>query len=677
MSEMARLARSLVREVIAEPIRRGRPRPDRWPVGLGSAVTLTFVVAGVLLLATLLAPVLRRTLPLVSLPATGLMPVGMFQLLFGATVLVAALVQTAALHASWPVRIGALTITAMSFSALAPLGEGSYTGLLLAMLGVLVLIQLVRLRGSFHWAEIPFVGVPVTVAMVTPLWGTRPYLGSSLDQTGIVFLSILVVTAVAATPALVSAGFAPSDVAIRAGDWMADRFAESLRRSLPWITGALAAGLAIEAVLALQSGPPDLPSLAEIGAAITHVSLAVVFAIPVWILSAARRREQADLQHLRERWEPAALILGLGMAGLFALTTLGASLHSWSIALDSPQLQSVATVFMEGPSGNLFKLAWVTGLSALLWVAGLVRARRGRPLLGLAASAMLGSALIQLGGLAAQTTVKTQISTDAVGVVAAAAGAAILLWDAVTPERTPTNVSALLLIAVPVAYHFRFVLAEPFTALVGTGGAAIVVIGLLWDMLSGWDVTERRVPGLPEPSRVLMMAASLLAAAASTAFTGLTRSTGAALDTSLMPAIGDNVAGSALYVGAVILLAFAALHPKGSHGRVAAGTRHPSLLGAVDGPARPAHGGSRPLGPRPGPGPGPIPQPPRAHPGPPPGAQPPRASPRPRPGPQPVMPPPASQPQGPQPVVPPPASRPPGPPPGMGPRPPQPPRPRT
>lgn len=575
MNEMLRLARSLIREVVVAPIQRGRPRPAQWPRGLGAAVTVTFVIGGFLLLVTVLSPILRKVLPLVGHPGAGIMPLGSLQVLFGAAVLVTILVQVAGLHANWAVRSATLFLTVIALSTFMAVGEQSWVTP--AMMAAIVLLVLVYPRGEFRWWSIPLVAAPMMIGMVTPLWRVRPYLETSLDQTGLAFLSTLLAVSIAATPALVSAGFAPSEVALRAGDWMADRFTESVRRSVPWIAGGLSLGLVVELILALQSGLPEFPGMTEMLGTLAHVALAAVIALPVWAVSRRHRlTEPADLQHLRERWEPAALLLGLALAVSYALTAFGASFYAWSVALERPGLQDFGDRLLTFVSGPYVTTGLIFAVGAVLLALGIVRARKGRPLVGIAAAAMLADSLLRLVGDLMQSTSGIAFSSDALGILAAATGGGILLWDAITPEKTPVNVSALLLIALPVAYHFRFLLAEPFTALVGTGGAAIVVVGLLWDMLSGWDVTEKQVPGVPGPSRVLLMAASLLAATIATAYAGLSRSSGSALNTSALPVIGDTVVGSALFLGAVLLLAYAALHPKGSPRRIAAGTHHGS-----------------------------------------------------------------------------------------------------
>lgn len=573
MRDIALLARSLLREVVVGPIRRGHPRPSKWPPGVGAVVTGTLVLFVILMLAVVFSPILRSTLPLVMIPGTDAMPAGALQLFFIALIVIAILLQVGGIHGNLLVMAISLLITFMTFSHFQPVaGVGVKWGSLAAF-SMIVVMALVRHRRPFQWWEIPMVGVPMLIGTLTPLWEGRPYMLSYLDNRGMVLQLALVMLTVAAAPALVSAGFAASEIALRAADWAADRFTESLRRSVPWVTAALVAALGVELVLALQSGPPDLPTLRELGGSLAHICGAVVFAIPVWLLSSRKARtEPPDLQHLRERWEPTALGLGILLAVQYGFAALGATVMTWGTVLDRPAMNDLGLEMTFLLSGSVATEALFLAFALLLWVKGLAEARKGHILFGLAGAALTSQSVMSLLRTVSEGAFDIPATSDAMGVLAAGTGISILLWDAIVPGKAPTNVSALLLIALPVIYHFRFVLAEPLTALIGTGGAAIAVVGLSWDAASGWDMTEREVRGVPEVSRVLILAASLLAAAASIAYNSLTRSTGSLIDTSVFPLVGDLVIGLSMFMGALLVLGFAALHPKGSAGRVAAGT---------------------------------------------------------------------------------------------------------
>lgn len=576
---MRRLARSFLREVIVEPIRAGHPQPKRWPAGVGALVTIALGLVIAMLVVTVLAPMLRSTVPLVETPSLEVAPEGTLQLLFIAVIIILILLQMAGLHGGILLTLGTSAIMFMSLSPIAAVALDSWWFAPVIAWAALLAISLWRRRRPFRWWEVPLVTVPILFGTLLPLLSARYYMLTSMDLRGVAVQMTLVMVTLAAAPALVSAGFAASDISLRAADWVADRFTDSLRRSIPWVTAALVACLVVELVLALQTGPPSFPSIADVAGSLIQLAAAALLAIPVWWLARGRQRVEAtDLSHLRTRWEPTALGLGLALALYYSITAIGATVTTWGSTLRNTDLFQVGMDIIDFSGSPGLSSLWIVGFSGFLWVAGLLSARRGHVLFGLAASVCLASSCLVSLQYVTDGAVEILYTSDSTGMVSAAIGIALLLRDAITPVKEKVNVAALLLIGLPIIYHFRFVLAEPFTALIGASGAAIVVVGLAWDTASGWDVTERPIRGVPEASRALLMAASLLAAAAATAYAGLSRSRGGMIDTAVMPTIGDGIIGSSLYVAALMLLAVAAFHPKGSPGRIAAGTTHPSLL---------------------------------------------------------------------------------------------------
>lgn len=545
---------ALVALVLVDPIRDGRVEPAKWQPALRMAGAVCFVVFLAALSHVLAAERLRTMGDLVGvgpglyLPQLGmpLVAVGIF--------LAMTLLQTAALHLFWPLRLLALVV--MLTTTGTGLVNAVFTPwLLLTMLAVLValpIFHVVRAGRRFATHELVVVAALVFAATQLPMLGATA--GSSLgfETRGMVLTSQLQAMWLLAVPGLVTAGTALTQVSVTAGEAVGSVVGARLR--LGWlqvVVGALLLWRTWAVVSAyLQGLPPTIaPDLAG-----TLFALVMAVAISVPFVIRARRCEEP------ERATPGALAsefagvsfllvaastLWLILPAAFylvpvALIPLGATAPEW--------VWAIAGMGNHPLTGTLSRV--VAGLGGL--VVSWRLAGQGRWLAGILVGGFLGIQLVVLTATLVPDA-PFSISGQAFDVwlhLALLAATAVVAARGADPRR----LSALLgAVAILTLHDFRDILENPIAAVVGFSALGAVLFGIVWRILTDSDYTRGDSPAFPIDSRVLLYLANAVFLATVVAYSALTRDATGFFSLSVWEELGDAVFARPLWVAAVLV----------------------------------------------------------------------------------------------------------------------------
>lgn len=172
MSRPATSSRDIVGLTIVQPVREGRLRGAGWPAGLAAIVASILILYGVLTLAVVFAGPLRAGD--VLLVTSGLtIPDGGAWLCIAGIVLSLALLQTAALHLPWWVKLFSLLTVTVALLYFATAGVTDPMLVVGTVLGLLVLVVLDDrpLAGGVRVVEFVVVTLAVAGAVFVPLTG--------------------------------------------------------------------------------------------------------------------------------------------------------------------------------------------------------------------------------------------------------------------------------------------------------------------------------------------------------------------------------------------------------------------------------------------------------------------------------------------------------------------------
>ena len=145
------------------------------------------------------------------------------------------------------------------------------------------------------------------------------------------------------------------------------------------------------------------------------------------------------------------------------------------------------------------------------------------------------------------------IDADAINLVSTVlvlvAAAAAALWRVLTRQRALAYAAVLILSAL---FSYRDFISDPVGALLGFSGAALVLFGLTWDLLtgSGWGNGESRRFG--RPTRVLLVLTNSVLTMLVLAFAAVIRDGSQTIYLDRYAELGDFVFGTALLAAAVI-----------------------------------------------------------------------------------------------------------------------------
>lgn len=542
-------------QVLVAPVRDGRLEPASWPAAI--RIAGAFVLVGFLsTLAHIIAAEQirsRGTMVLVGpdlyLPASGMpvLAVGVF--------LSMTLLQTAALHLLWPLRILALVAgaTAVGVSAMNATTTPGIIAISVVAYLALIPLHLLRLRRRFAAFELATVAVLTFCGTQLPMLASDSAARLGYETRGMVITSQLQFMWLLAVPALVTAGTALTQVSVTAGEAVGSVAVDRLGvRTLQAAIGILLAWRTW-VVASTYFGRLAAVMNAEVAGSLLALLLACVIALPIII----RARRHGDVDEAG----PGAL------AGAFGgVSFLLVSLSSLWLLLPNAVLIVPVLLVPVGASapdwlwsiagiGNHALAAPLSRIAAGALVLGLTwrRAARGEWLGGIIVAAFLGMQLVVLANAAIPSA---PIDVSAGGLAVWLQLALLLATALIAASRRadPARLGALLAAVAILSLHdFRDILENPMAALLGFSALASVLFGVLWRLLTDGGFTREDSPRLPRPTRVLLFLANIMFVGTAVAFSALTRDATGFFDISVWERAGDVFYGTPLWMGAVLV----------------------------------------------------------------------------------------------------------------------------
>lgn len=562
--------RDFLTRVFVEPVRSGRLRDTGWPSGLRPVVLAALIAEGAGILLVLLAGPIRASL---ELTATGgsdgfLFPRAALWIVTALTAFALTLGQAGALHAPpW------LRWLVTGFIVLVIIAAGSADGTELQIARALSLVSstglvlFTALRGGrrrhFAWWELLVTGVLVwgsLVGILGVLIGSSRSFGIDSGPLQVGFVITLI--GQLALPAAIAAGSAVAELAVSTANWAATAIRDNLGRL------ALAVLLVALVVWRLADLGIDLATaLDEPGELLRALAWALAFLLVVvglWLL--LRRLRPAPA-------EPGTAEM-LDEIGGIALPIAAATMATVLLIMLATTLQFVLYSFGV-PAGVVAPLSAVpdllgriTVLDALRIAVGIgvvavaaVLARRGRRSLPelLAATGASWATL----GVADLLGFGLDRAADGLALLGGSAAIALLLWYLLRRRLTVGRMTALAIaLLVSAMFAHRDFISDPLAALLGGGALAVVLVGLVWAQLTGYQAANDDSERYPRPTRVLLALGNSLFAISMLAYTALARDDTAGVDLADFAWVGSTTFGNALIAGALLISLRAAVRAR-------------------------------------------------------------------------------------------------------------------
>jgi hypothetical protein len=556
-SRLARFATDLYRQTLVGPIEQGRLRDLGWPYGLRSIVLagyIVFVIAG---LMVIFSGLIRENSTLIvfgsglGLPEQVVWPLVLL-LSFGVASLMAA-----AQHGPWWLKVLGLLFTLMvmgTWSLRSPSLAGWAGWLLLAaiLMAAMLLLVIIRWRRGFAWWEFAVMWALVGLGMTIGLAETREAKIYGSDLNPLNLQQTAAVLGYLALPAATLAGAAVAEVTVRAtvaATQNAQRFAK-----LRWLYLILIVVICIrltQCVWLIAQRDPVVEGLTSL---LWASALVAAFAVVGVIVLRLSRQRQAV---------PVVSELGdeLGRVGF----TIAAAVIA--VTLPVQVFLSVLQVLASlQPGGASDELAFdITPLltrvvdpsrgvvGVVLIILALRAARRGQS----GRALVLGCIGVMLVGLARQLLfgdrTPAPINPDALNLVASAvvvvAVVIFLVRRSLTPQRALAFSGMLILSAL---FSYRDFMSDPLGAVLGFSGAALVLFGLTWDLLtgSGWANRESRRFSLS--TRVLLVLTNYVLSMTVLAYAALIRDGSTTIYLDPFARFGDLIFGTGLLAAAAV-----------------------------------------------------------------------------------------------------------------------------
>ena len=559
------LGRGVLQQTLVGPVAAGRLRDEGWPYGLRAVVAVGYAIFALAGLTVVVSGPLRRSTTLLitgntslGLPASS---VGLLVLLLSFGV---ACFAVAALHGPWWLKLLGLLLALSlmgAWSIRAPALAGGWTWPLVGLVSVLagLVLAIVRWRAPFRWPELAVGWFLVALAMLSGVFEGRYGRTFGNDLVPLSLQQTAALLGFLALPAATVAGAAVAEITVRA-TVAATRGGQQLTRPA-WAYALLAVLLGLRLVQVgwqlahrdpvSQSWNLLLPALAVTG----------LFALVGGVLLRLGRRAGAQpvVAELGDELSgigfpvAAALfavlvpvqLLGAAVPVLISLRPDGAAGQSW--VNNAPQLVGA----LVDPIRALVGAALIA-----LAVRAARRGRVGRALvLGCVGVMLVALARrLLLGDAAAGVTDPDTLNLVATGLVVAAVVAA-LVSRRLTPSRAVAGAGVLVLSAL---FAYRTVLADPLGVLLGFPGAALLLVGLTWDLFTGADWGNGSSRRFPRPTRVLLVLTNAVLTMTVLAYAALVRDGSTTVYLDPYAELGDLVFGTALLAAAVIAVLDAA-----------------------------------------------------------------------------------------------------------------------
>ena len=556
-SRLARFGTAIVRQTLVEPVRKGRLRDLDWPYGLKSIVLIGyigFIAAG---LTVVLSGLIRQHSRLI-VSATGIgLPEQMTWPLLLLLSFGVACCMSAALHGPWWLKLLGLLFSLMVIGTWS-LRRGSLAGwagwpwIAGALMAGVITLVIIRWRRRFAWWEFAAFWVLIGLGMTVGVAETRyaktfgtDFNPLNLQQTA-AFLGYLVL------PAATLAGASVAEITVRATVSATENAQRLTQRAWPYlILAVVIAARVAQALWQIAHRDPVVHGwLALLWAGVLVFTFGLVGVV---LLRICRRR--GSLPVVSELSDE------LGRVGFAVAATLIAVAFPVQVFLATVQVfASVArdgaqSTFAYDPAPILDRVIdpsrVVVGLVLLLLAVR--AARRGQPSRAL----VLGSIGVVLVMLARQLVfgdrAAAPINQDGVNLVSSAliivAVAVSLLRRRLTQRRALAFAGVLILSAL---FSYRNFISDPLGTVLGFSGAALVLFGLSWDLLtdSGWG--NRESPRFPRPTRVMLVLTNYVLTMTVLAYAALVRDGSTTIYLDPFAELGNLIFGTGLLAAAVV-----------------------------------------------------------------------------------------------------------------------------
>jgi hypothetical protein len=547
----------VVDQAVLAKVRDGRLRDDSWPYGLRAVVVVGVALCALATLLALFAGPIRGWSELtVPNSLTSSVPDALVWLLVLLLAFCLALLTTAAIHGPWWLSVlGLLSVGlllgAWSITTTTTRGVVVAVGIpVLALAAILVLLVLRRRRGLAWW-EFPLVlgviGLALALclqafASAERLLGFR-FAPVFVDQT-LNLLTFLVL------PAAFAAGAAVAEIAVGL-TLVATRTAQR-RTAGRWpyvVLGAvLVLRLAQEGRRLSGFDPVDSGWIAVLPA----VGLVALFAGLGWLVSRFAPVGAVPVASLPD--DLGRIAVPVGAAVIAMLLPVYVFLFGFQIVVG---LNPGAAPGGFDPSPLVDRLVdgFRVALGVLLVGLALWQARRGRagPALVLGGAGLMLAALgvRLLTGYRWALWLDPDAFVSVVTVVVLVIGLWLLARRALSRDRA---IGLAAVLALAVLLSVRSVIVDPFGALLGYGGVAFVLFGVIWDFLTGssWANTDGR--RLRQPVRVLLALGYPLLTVTIVAADALIRRPRTFSDVNAFAELGELVLGTSLLAAAVVVV---------------------------------------------------------------------------------------------------------------------------
>jgi hypothetical protein len=549
---------AVVRQTLIEPISSGRLRNLHWPYGLLALVVAGYAMYAIAGLMVVLSGLIRResTLIMSGLQTVGL-PNGAVWTLVVLLSFGTASFLTAALHGPWWVKVlGLLVVLIIAGtwslrSTELTGGSGWLVGAAAIMVG-LVIFVILRWRRPFAWWEFAVSWLLIGAAMAVGVGEAREAKRFGFEPTAQLLQQTAALLGYLALPAAIVAGAAVAEVAVRA-TVAATRSATHLAHHR-WPLVILVAVLALRGFQAvrewLERDPVSQGLVAYVPAVAIMAGFAVIGAV---VLRLSRRRGA----------RPVVSELGdeLGAVGFAIASALVIALLPVQVLL--AVIQALASL---NPGGAVAQLSLdpiggfgllVDPLRVLIGVVLVVlairAARRERPGRALVLGC-IGVMLIALARtLVLRDTTAARIDPDVLNMVASTAVLSALVVTVVRRRLTSQRALAFAgILILSTLFSSRDFISDPVGFLLGFSGAALVLFGLTWDLLtgSGWGNGDSR--RFPRPTRVLLVLTNYVLTMTVLAYAALVRDGSTTIYLEPYAEMGNVILGTALLAAAVI-----------------------------------------------------------------------------------------------------------------------------
>ncbi len=556
-SRVRRFVTVVARQTVADPVGRGRLRNLDWPHGLPALVIVGYAMFTLAALLVVLSGPIRRQSPLilaglqsVGLPAVAVWPMVLL-LSFGAASLL-----TAALHGPWWLKLLGLLVALMisgSWTLRTPELAGGVVWPLVgaALMVALVVLVAVRWRRRFAWGEFAVAWALIGGAMAVGVGAARESKRFGFAADAQLLQQTAFLLGYLALPAAIVAGAAVAEVTVRAtvaATRSAPRFAA---RRWPFVI--LGGVLVLRAVQAVREWLGRDPVTQGVIAYVLALVIVVGFtAVGAVVLRSARRRgarpvvsELGDeLGSVGFAIAAALIAVVLPVQVLLAVAVLipGAGNADWS----------VDPADIVGLCGDPLRILFGVGR-----VGGAVQhARRGRPGRALVLGCIGVMLIVLARTLVLKDTTAAPIDPEVLNLVVTAVVLVTLVVTLLRRRRTGRRARGVGgRRELGARLSSRDFVSDPVGFLLGFSGAALVLFGLTWDLLTGSSWGNGDSQRFPRPTRVLLVLTNSVLTMTVLAYAALIRDGSTTIYLDLYAEIGNLVLGTGL-LGAAVIGAF-------------------------------------------------------------------------------------------------------------------------